>query len=615
MPIVAIPIKDLNERLHTNLSTEEMEGYLEQLGCDIEEFTKVRRIQCRHCRTIQEITLQEELPSQCPECQTTNENGSLWEEQGEIDVVRMDLLPVRPDIFDQGGLSRALRGLLELDTGLVSYELKEATISVDVDPRLKEKHSYRPHIACAILRGLELDELGLRLLMKLQENLHWALGRDRKLASIGIYDLNKLQAPFHFRTADPHKEAFVPLMPDSDQPKTLQQILDEHPKGVAYAHLLKGFERYPLLVDDKGLVLSMPPIINSDETRVTTQTTDIFIDVTGITEKAVTKTLHTLITSLIELFPKARGERVLVKFEDKEIATPTMEEETFSFDVQAAARLIGISLTNEEAMHLLKKMRHDVRLDEQKSDHLIVTVPAYRNDIMHEVDLMEDLAIAYGYQNIERSLVPTMTVAKERPERIIANRARNVLTGLGFFETMSLMLSNAEEQYELLNTPQADDAVLLSHPASVEQTQLRTMLMPQLLKLFSLNRGQGLPQKLFEVDDVVINHHDKAHPEERLHLTAGILNSEVGFADLKSLSEAIAFELGMKLTYKPFSHPGMIQGRVAQLEYNGEPIGIMGEIHPSVLEKLRLTQPIIALELDLTPLCGGSLDTFQSLQK
>jgi len=221
------------------------------------------------------------------------------------------------------------------------------------------------------------------------------------------------------------------------------------------------------------------------------------------------------------------------------------------------------------------------------------------------IDLIEDLAIAYGYDNIPRKLVPSMTVASERPERILANQVRTTLTGLGFFEAMSLLLSNPEEQYEVLGLDDPGDAVRVAHPVSVEQTMLRTSLMPQLLTLFSLNRGQGLPQRLFEVDDAILLPPGQERPTEALHVTAGLLDMTAGFADIKAVAEALARELRIELTYAPVDHPAFIPGRVASISWDGTPLGLAGEIHPRVLERCRLAQPLAVLELDLQPMLGG----------
>ena len=600
MPVVAIPLEDLNKYMGTDLPARELEALLEQIGCDIEEFTEIRRMRCPRCRNLHELTLQEPLLGACPDCMVeTDTPDSFWESVGQVAVVRMDLLPIRPDLFDPAGLARTLRGLLDAESGMPSYELSPSGFVVDADPALKQPESYRPFVRCAVVRGLELDEVSLRLVMKLQELLHWALGRDRKLASIGVYDLSGLETSIRYTTAHPTDFSFVPLQSTDGQPMTPAQILEEHPKGKGYRHLLAQLERYPLLVDSAGQVLSMPPIINSDETRLTLESTDAFIDVTGIAERAVDKALNTIVTSLLEIFPDARAETVEIHSEDGSRTTPDFTPETFKLSVAAAEKLIGMELGSEKTAELLRQMRHDVEGD---GDLLTVHVPAYRNDIMHEVDLIEDIAIAFGYDNIEPKLVPNMTIAKERPERQVANRARTALVGMGFFETISLMLSNADEQYTLTGLEDPGDAVLLANPISVEQTMLRTSLLPHLLKLFGHNRGQGLPQRFFEADDVVTMPPGADEPTESLHVAAGILATQAGFADIKAIAESLSRELGLALDFRATDHPTFIPGRVAALVADGREIGVCGEVHPEVLERLRLLTPLVVLELDLQSL-------------
>lgn len=604
MPVIAIPIEELNRRLGRDLTSGEMEAHLDQLGVDLDGFSKLRRYRCRPSGALIELNPNEELPSRCPETLVEGKPDELWEYLGDVDVVKMDLLPVRPDIFDAGGLTRAIKGLLAVETGLAAYRLEPPSLEVFVDASVA---AVRPQIGCAVIRNLQIDDVGLRMLMKLQENLHWALARDRKLASIGVYDLSAIKGPITYTTVGREDIRFVPLQSDG-QAVTPQAILSHHPKGTAYAHLLEGHPRVPLLIDKVEQVLSMPPIINSHETRVTTETKDVFVDVTGISDRVVTKCLHTLVTSMLELFPGSAAERVQMRFPAMHnlpatsVALPTMATESFEIDVDHACRRIGIDITRDQAIELLRRMRHHAEATEGSVHRIRVTVAPYRNDIMHEVDLIEDLAIAYGYHRIVPVLVPNMTVAQERPERILANRARSALIGLGFFEVMSLLLSNPEEQYALMNVDDPEDAVLLDNPASVEQSMMRTMILPQLLRLFALNRGQGLPQRLFEADDVVIFEQGTPHPSERLHLSGGILDTQVGFSDIKAITEAIAHELGMPLTYQSIQHPAFLEGRAAQLFYRDEPVGIAGEIHPVVLEKLRLVQPLAVFEISLQPL-------------
>ena len=259
MPVVAIPTDALRRRIHTPVDDDQLMELLERLGCDVEGFAPVRRLRCPSCNTIVERTEKGEAPGACPEClaEAGGDPEAFWEDLGWENAIRMDLLPVRPDLFDAGGLARALRGLLGRETGLPRYDFAPAALEVRVDPAMGAPDSFRPHIACAAIRGVALDDFTIRAVMKLQEDLHWALGRNRKFASIGVYDLSVLQGPFRYRPVGPEEIRFVPLASRDDRALTPREILEEHPKGVDFAHLLKGHARYPLLEDAGGKVLSM----------------------------------------------------------------------------------------------------------------------------------------------------------------------------------------------------------------------------------------------------------------------------------------------------------------------------------------------------------------------
>jgi phenylalanyl-tRNA synthetase beta chain len=276
-----------------------------------------------------------------------------------------------------------------------------------------------------------------------------------------------------------------------------------------------------------------------------------------------------------------------------------MAPQAMRVSVQAAARLIGIELTPEAARGHLLAMRHDCVIE---GDALVVAVAPYRNDVMHEVDLIEDIAMAYGYDNVAPRLVQRMTIGEPRPERTVAKRARAALIGHGYFEVMTLLLSNEATQYELLGEANPGTAVEVAHPISADQTIMRTSLKPGLLRLFALNRGQGLPQRIFEVDDVVRLLPGETEPREELHLAAGLLARDAGFADVRALAESLGAELGLALTFQATARPGFLPGRVASVHHGGVEVGVVGEVHPEVLEKLRLITPLALVELSLEPL-------------
>jgi len=604
VPVVAIPTEPLRRLIGEAIDDERLGELLENLGCDVEGFAPVRRIRCPVCKTMVERGEKDLLLGACPECLTDagDDPASFWEDLGLENAIRIDLLPVRPDLFDAGGLARALRGLLGMETGPARYELREGEHRVTVDPAMADPSSYRPFIACAAVRGVRLDDFAIRAIMKLQENLHWAVGRDRKFASIGVYDLSTVEGPFRYRPVGPEEIEFVPLASKNGAALSPRAILEENPKGIAYKRLLEGMKKYPLLEDSRGRVLSMPPIINSLETALRPETTDLFIDVTGIEERPVAKALSVVITSLAEIFPESRIETARIMRGKNESRTPDLSPSFFSFSPAEAARLIGIPLDADRAAALLEAMRHGV---ERKEKGLEVSVPAYRSDILHQVDLIEDVAIAHGYDQIPRTRIPSFTQGREREERRIAARAGQALLGLGFSEAMSLMLTSERELYEKVRAADPGDSVRVENPASQEQTVLRTSLLPGLLRLLGENRTAGVTHRIYECDDVVFLEEGKEEPVEQLSCAAVIQDREAGFAGVKSVVQALSRELGRSFRFEPSTDPVFLEGRGAVLLENGSVVGKVGEVHPEVLEGFSIDVPVALFEIGLWKTSGG----------
>src|SRR3954453_12888444 len=356
MPIVNIDLAGLNRLLGKPYKTEVLQESLEQIGCDVEDVVDIERSRCPQCGSLVEHPLGQDEVKACTICSFESETP--FKRAGSQKVMRLDLLADRPDLFDVGGLARALRGTLGIETGLPKYNTKSSGLTVKVDKSVTEKTSYRPFIACAVMTLPAVDETSLVAIMKLQENLHWGVGRDRKLSSIGVYDMSAISGDITYRTIDPDQEPFVPLgMPGKKM--TGRQILESHPKGVAYAELLADHKRYPVLIDSKNQVLSMPPIINSEETKVKQGTTRVFIDVTGISQAAVTKSLDTLVCSLAEI--GSTIETVIIKEADgKERVTPDLTPRAKDISVSEAKRWLGLPLDENSMAAALRKMRFDV---------------------------------------------------------------------------------------------------------------------------------------------------------------------------------------------------------------------------------------------------------------
>ncbi len=631
MPVIGISVARLHQLLRSDISAERVEQLLDEIGCDVEGVVDVRRYQSRHSDYVIEVTPQESLPLSDPTSGFTGETPEeVWQAAGEETVVRLDLLPVRPDIFDAGGLARALRGYMGTETGLKDYQAASSGWKVEVDPRIVDPKFGRPLIRCAIVKNLTVDDNVLRAIMRLQENLHWALCRDRKFASIGAYDLDTIESPISYTLVDRQSFRFTPLFWGHREPVSPQVMLDEHPKGTAYAHLVEGMELLPALLSANGSVLSLPPIINAEETKLTTATRNVLIDVTGSNERVVEKALAILATSLVELDPNGEAalEQVEMVFPDGAHPTPALEPEEFTVRPEFAKSWLGIDIDRGDCVDLLRRMRHGVE-DPGRDYPLKVEVPAYRCDIMHEVDLVEDIAIAYGYHKIEPELVPTFTAGKGLRSHDRGRRAAQALCGLGFTECLSLVLTNERDHYEKLRRPVSERRVKVANPASVDQTMLREHLLSSLLELLAMNTDHPLPQRIFEVGDVATYEGlpaDAERPRELKVIGGAICATRAGYADGRSVLDALLHEMGIDSPeYRPDDNPTALSGRSAAV-YANQPAGLSAEraaaegaetddnpapqlapvrigevfeVHPEVLEMWRLSNPVVLFSLVL----------------
>ncbi|BBM83084.1 phenylalanine--tRNA ligase subunit beta [Candidatus Uabimicrobium amorphum] len=595
MPVIGISVKQLSDLLGQSITSEKLSDTLEYLGCDVDGMGKTIVYRCPNCGFFMEKQEHEEGPKRCTQC--GHEQEEIFASVDEEETIRLDLLPARPDLFDAGGLSRTLKGYLGIEKGLAEFDLAPAQVDVFVSDELQREESYRPYIACAIVRIAAVDAKLLRTIMKLQENLHWGIGRDRKLASIGIYDLDTIKGPIYYKAVAPEELEFYPLG-NAEEKMTPKQVLDKHPKGKAYAHLLENSKKYPLLIDSSGQVLSMPPIINSEETRVREGSTNLFIDVTGLTQTDVHKSLNTLVSSLVELGGSV--ELVNLVHGETKTTTPDLALRKIRINAERARRWLGINFTIPEFKELLEKMRF--RVDGRFPNYEIY-YPGFRTDIKHEVDIFEDLGIAYGYHNIQPKMVETLTVAQARPEELISEKARQIMLGLGYNEIMSLMLTTEANHFTKFQLTPGEDHAIIENPKLVEHNIVRCHLMTGLFESFVKNKRKPMPQKYFELGNVVHvgnEKHDTNTWEER-RLCLAIIGPRASYAEIRSYVDGILSELGWTGTYSRSSHPSFIEGRCAEVEIATGKI-VLGEIHPQVIVNFGLGNPIAVAEIPLAVL-------------
>jgi phenylalanyl-tRNA synthetase beta chain len=505
-------------------------------------------------------------------------------ERTEEDHADVEFFPDRPDLFSPEGVARAMRGYLGIETGLPTYIVKPSGISFTVDPELV---TIRPVLGAAVIKGVKFDDESIQSIMSLQESLHWAVGRGRSKVAIGIHDLDSVKPPFRY-IASPRSRKFIPL--DYAEEMSMDEILEKHPKGRDYAKIVKDFPLFPLIVDKDDNVLSFPPIINGELTRVTIDTKNILLDTTGTDKRAVGTAVNIICTAMAEA--GATIESVGIGG----VQTPTLAPSERTVSVQECSRLLGIELTSATMASLLQKMRFGA--EPAGVDKVKVQVPCFRADIMHDWDLFEDVAIAYGYDRILDSPPATFTVGKPHPVQVIAALAREAFCGLGYLEVMPFTLTNEDTLFKKMQREEKSGVLHVMHPISIENTVVRTDLLPLLLEFLALNRHRELPQRLFTVGDVVDSCLTYQH-------AAGVsTHPDADFSEAYASADAVLHELSIDYRIKESADPAFIEGRKGDIIVAGKKIGVFGEIHPSVLNAFELEHSVTAFEFDLRAVPG-----------
>ena len=504
--------------------------------------------------------------------------------------IAIEFFPDRPDLYSVEGAARALRSFLGFEKGLTRYPVQDSDVVLNLDPSIKE---VRPFMVAGVIEDLTITDEFIRSLMEMQEKLHLTMGRKRSKVSIGIHDLDKVTPPFTFKAVDPESVSFVPLA--KTERMNLKEILEKHDKGIDYAYILKDKAKYPLLVDSRDEVLSFPPIINGTLTTVTESTTRAFIDVTGTDLNAISGALNIVATAMAERGGKIR--RVKVQGADNMI-TPDLEPRRWTIEVARTNSLLGTTLDAAQMAAALEKMGFDA----QPSGNVVnVLAPAWRLDLLHPVDIMEDVAKGYGYENFGKVLPSEQTFGSELMSNKAADVARQLMVGYGYMEVTTLTLTSEDDQFGKMRLPPGPVVEVLN-PISEDHTCLRVSLLPSLMVVLRRNKHRDLPQRLFEVGDVL-----KGIKRSK-HLAAVSISSRASFTEVKSLVESVLRDLSVKYVVQPSPAGTYMEGRGADVVVNGQIIGSFGEMHPIVITDFELGYPIAAFELDLEAMTAGKLE-------
>ena len=499
----------------------------------------------------------------------------------------------RPDTWNIEGLVRTLRGFLGLDKGLRQYTAGKSLVEVYVDKRLED---IRPYIGCSIIKSVELTDALIQAMMQLQDKLDHTYGRNRRRTSIGLYDFDLIAPPLSYAVAKPTDASFVPL--GLEKKMNLKEILKEHPKGLEYGSIVSRHPVYPILLDSKNKVLSFPPIINSNDLgKVTEQTRNILVEVTGTVHETVLNTLKIVTLSLIDRGGKAYSATVHYPQGNSTEVTPSFETKHMDLNVEYANKILDLHLAPRQIAELLAKAGFGV--EKLEKNRVTVQIPCYRIDIMHQVDLVEDVAIAYGYNNIKPFWRKLPTTGGSRPEQVFLGIARELMIGLGYQEVLTYNMTNPRNLFTKMNAKK-QKIVEFANPKVQTLICLRNWLLPSLMEFLSCNLHIEYPQRIFELGPVtVLDEKAETRTRDEDTLAVAVSHASASFTEMKSTLDALFMNLGLQWQIKETKHPSFIEGRVGTAIIDKTEAGILGEIHPEVLENWTLENPVAAFELNM----------------
>jgi phenylalanyl-tRNA synthetase beta chain len=509
-------------------------------------------------------------------------------------IIRVEYNPNRPDFSSDYGIVRALRGLLGIETGMPRFRIAKGKSQYTIEVEEQQVKSVRPYIVALTAKNGRLDDESIKQLISMQEDLHNGIGRRRKKASIGIHALDTIHFPVTYKTVS-RDYSFVPLGESSTRP--IEQILKESEMGKQYGHILSGSDmhRYPIIVDSTGTTLSFPPIINGNITKVDTKCRNVFVEVTATDQKTAQDMLAIIAVTLydigFEIWPVRIGE--------KKVETPQMQPTKIIVSPDYINTILGLNLSVKQTVACLRNSRLDAK--QTNGNKITCIIPRYRTDIIHPIDIAEEIAIGYGIYNFE----PVFPVAAISGQKNLLSTyfdaVRETLIGLGMLESLNFSLTSSEVEYDFFGiTP--DNVLSVDSSKSIEHEILRESVIPSLLESLSHNVHEEYPQRLFEIGKTF---HRRIEIQESWSVGAVIAYAEAGYTQIKSALQALLkTAFGKECTTKVSKNPFFLQGRCAEILVDGKMIGTIGEITPYALENFKLRVPVAAFEINLSIMTG-----------
>ena len=528
-------------------------------------------------------------------------------------VIKIELNDTnRPDLWSTNGVARQLR--LHNGGTTVDYskflsregDLKDSrNLTVTVDPELKD---IRPYMVAFMIEGKAIDEPMLLDIIQTQEKLAWNFGRKRKSLSMGLYRASQIKWPVHYKAVDPDNTSFIPLT--FEKPLTCRQILTEHPKGKDYGWILENFKKFPLLTDDAGEVMSMAPVINSATLgAVQVGDKDLMVELTGDNMANLLLAANIVACDFADCGYTIHPIRVDHPYDTgfgKSVCAPFYFQQPAKAVLKNVNKLLGSDFSKEQVVKVLEVMGNKVEAKDADGDVEFTVYPApYRNDFLHEVDIIEDVMIGIGLDNFKPAKPNDFTIGRLMPLTLFSRQAKNIMVGLGYQEMIFNYLGSKKDYIERMGI---DDSKIIevSNPMSENYQFVRPSIIPSLLRAESGSANAIFPHKIFEIGKVAYLC-DEENSGTRTRQSLGFMtaSSNANFNSAASEVSSLLYFLDHEYKVAESDDPRFIPGRQAAIIINGKQAGIFGEIHPQVLENWSITVPCVAGEIDVEELMAA----------
>lgn len=588
MPIISVGRDRLFKVLGKTYSQEQFEELCFDFGIELDDVTTEKAIIRKEKHLDEEATDDEEV------------------------IYKIEIPANRYDLLCLEGLAQALRIFIGKDE-VPDYKVRDLPVSSMLKMHVKPETSWiRPFIVCAVLRGITFDEARYNSFIDLQDKLHQNLCRKRTLVAIGTHDLDTLEGPFTYEALAPSQIKFVPLKQEKEfRADELMEYYKSDMKLKKFLHIIENSSVFPVIYDSKRTVLSLPPIINGAHSAITLKTKNVFIECTGTDLTKAKIVLNTMVT-MFSMYCETKFEVEPVEVispDEKSVIYPDLSIWNLEMDLSYISRSIGVPLKETEVISLLAKMQLSAQSQNSK---IRVSVPPTRSDILHKCDVMEDVSIAYGFNNIPKTKPKSLTQGKQHPLNHLSDLIRSEIAMAGFTEVLTWILCSYEENFSMVN--RKDDkktAVVIGNPRSSEFEVARTSLLPGILKTMGHNKDHPRPIKIFEVGDIVVldDQKDVGAANQR-RLAALYCNSNSGFEIIHGLVDRIMEVVGVPFVtvgddsgyyIRPSHEPEFFPGRQASIIFKGKSIGAFGIVHPEVLARFDIPDPCSMLEINIQP--------------